>query len=141
MNLFCTLYLDEDVSVLLRDLSKARGFDVTTARDQEMLGKSDEEQLAYSASAERCLLTHNRVDFERLHTLYIETDKRHKGIIIATRRNPYDLTRRVAVLLDSLTADEIEGQLFYIYKQTVSDKVIPCRILIGSDETMKRKTK
>jgi len=114
VRLFCTLYLDEDVSVLLRTLLEARGFDVTTARDQGMLGKSDEEQLAYSASAERCLLTHNRVDFERLHTLYIETDKSHKGIIIAARRNPYRLAKRVAVLLDSLTADEVDGQLLYI---------------------------
>jgi hypothetical protein len=37
VKLFCTLYLDEDVSVLLGDLLDARGFDVTTARDQGML--------------------------------------------------------------------------------------------------------
>lgn len=54
MKLFCTLYLDEDVSVLLGELLDARGFDVITARDRGMLGKSDEEQLAYSASKERC---------------------------------------------------------------------------------------
>jgi predicted nuclease of predicted toxin-antitoxin system len=79
VKLFCTLYLDEDVSVMLGYLLDARGFDVTTARDQGMLGKSDEEQLAYSASKERCLLTHNRADFERLHKFYITTDKRHGG--------------------------------------------------------------
>lgn len=60
------------------------------------------------------MLTHNRADFERLHKCYITTGKRHGGLIVAMRRNPYDLAKRVAVLLDSLTADEIGGQLLYI---------------------------
>lgn len=91
-----------------------RGLDVTTAREENMLGKPDEEQLAYAASLERCILTHNRGDFEGLHAAYLTNDKRHAGIITANRRSPYEVARRVAILLDALTADEIANQLFYI---------------------------
>lgn len=114
MKLFATLYLDEDVSVLVATLLQVRGLDVTTAREQGMLGKSDETQLSYAVSLDRCILTHNRLDFEKLHADYIATGKHHAGIIIATRRNPRDLARRVSILCDSLTADEIANQLLYI---------------------------
>jgi hypothetical protein len=36
MKLFAELYLDEDVSVLVAALLRARGFDVITARDEGM---------------------------------------------------------------------------------------------------------
>lgn len=65
-SLFISLYLDEDVHVLVADLLKARGFDATTAREAEQLQKSDTEQLTYAVSQGRTLLTHNRVDFEIL---------------------------------------------------------------------------
>jgi hypothetical protein len=32
-----TLYLDEDVSVLIADIVESRGFEATTARDEEMI--------------------------------------------------------------------------------------------------------
>ena len=37
MKLFASLYLDEDASVLIADILRARGFDVTTARNEKML--------------------------------------------------------------------------------------------------------
>ena len=39
MKLFASLYLDEDASVLIEDILRARGFDVTTARNEKMLGR------------------------------------------------------------------------------------------------------
>jgi hypothetical protein len=114
MKLFADLYLDEDVSVLLANLLQARGLNVTTAREQSMLGKSDEAQLICAVSLKRCILTHNRLDFERLHKDYITTGSKHPGIIIAARRNVHELVRRVSLLCDSLTADEIENQLLYV---------------------------
>ena len=65
MKLFASIYTDEDVSKLVATLLRARGFDVMTTSEQGMLTQSDNKQLAYAASIERCLLTHNRVDFER----------------------------------------------------------------------------
>ena len=70
MKLFASLYLDEDVSILVADILRARGFDVITTRDEKMLGRDDAEQL--------------------------------------------EKARRIATLLDTLTAGEIENQLLYV---------------------------
>lgn len=72
-----------------------------------MLGKSDDEQLAFAASAEWCLLTHNRADFERLHLKYMAEEQQHSGIIVVPQKSPREIAQRVAILLDTLTADEI----------------------------------
>jgi len=37
LKLFASLYLDEDVSILVADILRARGFDVITAHDEKML--------------------------------------------------------------------------------------------------------
>jgi len=114
MKLFASLYLDEDVSVLIATLLRARGFDVVTTRDENMLGQADPFQLAHATSLERCIVTHNRVDFERLHQERLASGRAHFGIIVAARRSPYEIARRLAMLLNTLTADEIENQLLYI---------------------------
>lgn len=114
MKLFAAAYLDEDVSALVATLLRFRGLNVTTAREENMLGQPDEAQLAYAAQKERCILTHNRGDFEQLHLAYLKAGKHHAGIVIANRRSPYEIARRVAILFDTLTADEFETQLLYI---------------------------
>jgi hypothetical protein len=108
------LYLDEDVSVVLAAILAARGFGVVTARDAGQLGRSDSEQLAFGAAAGRVLLTHNRVDFERLHREWLETGRSHAGIIIARRRLPRDLAATAGRLLSRLRADSFRDQLLYV---------------------------
>lgn len=78
-----------------------------------MTGHSDAEQLAHAAAVERCLLTHNRVDFERLHLSYIQSDQQHSGIIVTPQNNAYEVAKRVGIILNTLTADEIYNQLLY----------------------------
>jgi hypothetical protein len=79
-----------------------------------MLGHHDSEQLEKAISLQCCLFTHNRVHYELLHRKAIEEEKKHFGIIIGSRRNVYELARRIAVLLNTLTADEIKNQLVYV---------------------------
>ena len=107
------LHCDEDVSVVVAAMLRARGFTVTTARDSGHLGRSDEAQLAFATEAGRALLTHNRVDFERLHRRWLESGRPHAGIIIARRRLPADLAGRVGRLLARLFAEDFANQLFY----------------------------
>ncbi len=114
MKLFAEVYLDEDVSVLIGTLLQARGFNACTARDEGMLGEDDPSQLAHAVSLERCIVTHNRVHFEQLHNGCLAGDQKYFGIIVATRRSPYEITRRLIVLLNTLTADEFEHQLLYV---------------------------
>lgn len=114
MNLFATLYLDEDVSALLAILLRARGIDTTTAREEQMLGRSDPDQLQQAVKSGRAIVTHNRVDFEEIHIEYIARGITHFGIIVAQRRDVYEIARHLGLLLDTLTADEVTNRLLYI---------------------------
>jgi predicted nuclease of predicted toxin-antitoxin system len=113
-HLFIRLYLDEDVHVLVADLLNARGFDVLTARDAGKLQASDDEQLAYAISQERALVTHNRSDFEALVQAYFDVERKHYGVILAVRRSPQDIGRRLLAILNQVTTDEMENQVRYI---------------------------
>ncbi|MBX3052501.1 MAG: DUF5615 family PIN-like protein [Caldilineaceae bacterium] len=114
MNLFATLYLDEDVSALLATLLRVRGIDTTTTREEDMLGRLDSEQMQRAVTLGRAIVTHNRVDFEEIHANCVEQDVEHFGVIVAQRRDVYEIARRLGLLLNRLTADEITNQLFYI---------------------------
>ncbi len=100
--------------MLVATMLRARGFDVTTTSEQGMLSQFDTQQLAYAASVDWCLLTHNRVDFERLHLEYMTEGREHSGIIVTPQKNAYEIVQRVAILLNTLTADEIANQLLYV---------------------------
>lgn len=112
--LFVDLYLDEDVNVLVADLVRARGFNAVTTQEAGRKGTSDADQLTFAASQQWTLLTHNRNDFEELAQEYFAAGKSHSGIIIATRRVPHEIARRLLVILNHVTADEVINQIRYI---------------------------
>lgn len=99
------VYLDEDVDVLLADLLGARGLRATITRDAGLLGKTDAEQLSFAASHGMAILTHNRVDFEKLHRQYLAAGATHSGILVAIRRRPRSLLANLLRLLNRLSAD------------------------------------
>ena len=109
-----SIYTDEDVDVLIKPLLHAKGLSVFTALDEGMLEKSDKEQLEHAIKLECVFLTHNRVHFEKLSSEFLEKGKGHYGVIVATRRNIYELARRIARLLKLHTAENIKNQLWYI---------------------------
>lgn len=113
-SLFIRLYLDEDVNILVADLLKARGFDVVTTRDARQLHASDSEQLAYGISQGKALVTDNRTDFEALIQAYFVSVQMHYGVILAVRRSPQDIAQRLLVILNQVTADELQNQVRYI---------------------------
>jgi Domain of unknown function (DUF5615) len=111
--LFIELYLDEDVDVFIAQLIRARGFVVTT-QEAGQLRNSDAEQLAYAVSQHKTLLIHNRVDFEALAQTYVAASQPHDGIIVAVRRPPWEVARRLLRILNSVTAEEMQNQVRYI---------------------------
>ncbi|HEV7682322.1 MAG TPA: DUF5615 family PIN-like protein [Pyrinomonadaceae bacterium] len=113
-HLFIEFYLDEDVSALVADLIRARGFAVKTTHEVGQKGRSDEEQLNYAVSRRTTLVTHNRPDFELLARQYFSSGLKHYGIIIAVRRPAHEIARRLLAILDQVTADEIEDQIRYV---------------------------
>ena len=112
--LFITIYLDEDVHVLVAPLLAHRNCLAVTARDAGQLGKSDPEQLEYATRRGMTIVTHNRGDFEALHRQYIATGQSHAGILIGMDNRPYTLARRILAAWDMYTADEMRNQLLYI---------------------------
>ncbi len=111
---FIELYLDEDVSVLVAELLRTRGFSAVTTRDAGQLHKSDDAQLDYAISQEMTFLTHNRADFEALALKYFEAGQKHYGIIIAVRHPSQEIARRLLLILNHVTADEMQNQVRYI---------------------------
>ena len=114
MNLFIRLYLDEDVDVLLAALIAARGFEAETTVGAGKTWESDLNQLLHAAATGHVLLTHNRVDFERLASDWNATGRHHAGIIVAVRRSPYEIARRLLILMNDMTAEEAVDEVIYI---------------------------
>ena len=112
--LFVTLYLDEDVDVLIARLVRAQGFDAITVLEAGRTRMSDPEQLEYAASVQRAIVTHNRRDFIKLAQEYTLAGRRHCGIILAVRRSPYQIAQSLLNLLNQITTDEMQDQVLYI---------------------------
>ncbi len=112
--LFIKLYLDEDVDVVIAAMLRARGFGVTTTQAEGNLGAADATQLAHAADKQMAVLTHNRQDFERLFEDCASSGRSHSGIIVAFRRPAREIVRRLIVILNSVTADEMDNQIRYV---------------------------
>ena len=61
------LYADKDFSFPAVEELRRFGHDVLTAQDDGRVRTPDRDVLARAHSLGRCVLTHNRWDFERLH--------------------------------------------------------------------------
>ena len=112
--LFIEIYLDEDVNVLIASLIRSRGFVVKTTQEGGNLGKTDAEQFEFTKSRKFVLLTHNRVDFEKIAQEHFESNKTHYGLIIAARHPPQEIVQRLLKVLNTFTADEMKNQIIYI---------------------------
>jgi predicted nuclease of predicted toxin-antitoxin system len=112
--LFIGLYLDEDVSVLVADLLRSRGYEADTTADAGNRGLSDEQQLQFATSRGLTVLTHNRNDFLALAEAWRVAGKPHGGIVIATRHEEARIVARLLKILDLFTADEMRDQVIYI---------------------------
>jgi hypothetical protein len=110
------LFIDEDAmdSRLLQAL-RARGVDVVTVADVNTASFSDEEQLQLSNQLGRVLYTFNAGDFFQLHSIYLETERSHTGIIISTQDYSVgEQMRRLLKLLESKTAEEMLNQVVFL---------------------------
>lgn len=112
--LFISLYFDQDVSIAVAEIVRARGYRVATTRDAGQLGASDADQLAIAAAQQMAIVTHNRIHFEQLATNYFHSGRTHGGIIIAVRRSESEIAQRLLTVLNSITADELDNQLIYL---------------------------
>lgn len=109
-----SIYCDEDVDILIKPLLEAKGFKVLTTLDENMLGAPDPRQMNYAIKRGCVFLTHNRADFEQLSLDLIQEGSNHSGVILATRRNVYELARRISRVLSGYNEETIKNQVLYL---------------------------
>ena len=110
-------YLDHNMDPRLASDLRGRGFDATYAQEVRNARATDEEHLRWAAAAGRVLLTYDRGDFHRLATEWAEAGDHHAGIVISAAPPllPYGtLLRRLLVLLDELSAEELADRLVWL---------------------------
>lgn len=114
MTQFPNLYFDEDVSVILAKTIAARGFEVVTTQEAGRRSQSDEYQLQTAVQHEAVLLTHNRLDFERLFSEWAEVEREHYGmILVKRRRHVSDMATRILKILNKYSAEDLKNRIFY----------------------------
>lgn len=111
---FIRLCLDEDVPPAVAVALRRRGFDAVSGHERGRRGRTDPEQLAYAAGDGGALFTFNAADFLRLHRDWIDSGHTHSGIIVAEQAPVGQLTRRLLKLLNSITADEMRNQIYWL---------------------------
>jgi predicted nuclease of predicted toxin-antitoxin system len=100
-------HMDPDIAAALRRVN----IDVTTAADQNFLGRSDEEHLQFALSAGRVIVTDD-ADFLALAT----TNPNHAGIVFC-RRTKHTLGAIIRFLIlvhDVCEPGEMIGRVEYL---------------------------
>ncbi len=105
--MFIKTYLDENISLVVAEILRSRGFEVITAQEAGNKGLSDEQQLEFALDRGMSILTHDRVDFEELANEYFADKKTHNGIIIVFPHPPQEIAQRMIVILNKITANEM----------------------------------
>ena len=111
------LYCDEDsMRHALVAALRARGMDVTTALEDNMVDRKDGEHLDHATRHDRVLFSFNRGDFYRLHTEYLMQGKTHAGIILANQQHygVGELMRRILRLAAAKSPEEMRNHIEFL---------------------------
>lgn len=101
MNRAFTVYLDENVDYAAIGPLRQRGYTVTTAQAEGTAGLDDDEQLAFAAQRDWLIVSHNQRHFRRWHSMFVQQQRPHAGIVILPGPSPLArLVLRLALLLD-----------------------------------------
>lgn len=104
-------HLDENMHSAVAIGLRRRGVDVTTTAEVGLIGYSDEEQLEFALREGRMLITQDN-DFLRLHA----QGSLHAGIAYYKpgTRSIGHILRSLIVIYDSMTHDEVMGQVLFL---------------------------
>jgi hypothetical protein len=112
--LFIHLYLDEDVHESIAPALRQRGYDAVAVREVNRRGLSDTDQLAFAVSRRLTVFSFNASDYVALHVNYVVAQREHAGIVISRQLTIGETLRRLLVLLDRVTAEEMRNQLRWL---------------------------
>jgi predicted nuclease of predicted toxin-antitoxin system len=110
-----SLYLDEDIRVLLGQVLRSRGYDVVHVLELGREGKSGLEQLDFSAGQGWAILTHNIKDYVKLAKSYEVPGKNHYGIIVSNHLPFAELLRRTLRLLSACSKEELINRFMWLH--------------------------
>ena len=106
-------YADENFPKRTIEELRNLGHDVLTAFDDGKAnqGIADEDVLARAVELKRLILTHNRLDFRKLH----EKNNKHYGIIICTEsKDRLELAQEIHAKIAD--CEKLEGELIRVYR-------------------------
>jgi hypothetical protein len=109
--------MDEDsMDQRLVKALRARGMDVQTALEADMVARPDEDHLAYAAQKGRVLYTFNVADFYRLHAHFLEQGRSHAGLVLASQQqySVGEQMRRLMRLRGQYPASEMENRVVFL---------------------------
>jgi len=95
---------------------RARGVDVETALDADMVAQPDEEHLKYAAQVGRVLRTFNVSDFYDLHTQFLEEGRSHAGLVLVSQQRYAvgEQMRRLLRLKAERTASDMKNRVVFL---------------------------
>lgn len=104
-------HLDENVSNAVAEGLRRRGISVTTTPEENLIGASDEEQLAFALSQERVMFTQDD-DFLRLH----QSNTAHAGITYCHQgsRSIGEIVKTLALIWEWVDPEDMVGQVEFI---------------------------
>ena len=104
--------MDRDLVRTLR----ARGLWVTTALEEEMIGRSDRDHLEHATAQGCALLSFNRGDFYRLHTHHLSRGMSHAGLILANQQQHSvgEQARRILRLAAARSAEDMRNWVEFL---------------------------
>ena len=111
------LYLEEDSMshALVRGL-RARGVDVVTALEEDMIERDDEEHLEFAAKIGRVLYRFNVADFYNLHGRYLSEGIDHAWVILR-RQQQFTIgeqLRRLLRLIANVPSEEMKSRVEFL---------------------------
>ena len=103
-------YVDEHIARAVVLGLRQRGIDVLTVPEANLLGATDEEQLAFARRESRVIFTRD-ADFLRLHASGLP----HAGIVCTGRHVSIgDMIRGLALIHEVLDIDDMQGCVEYL---------------------------
>jgi len=115
------IYADENAqSRALVKLLVHAGIECLTANDAATNGWPDGDQLAFAAGRGYVILTHDSVDFQRLHSEWSKAGREHAGVIIVTdNRMPTSLLfTRLMALQSSRSPETMRNAILFVAPTT-----------------------
>ncbi len=103
------LYLDEDISPVIARILRSRRYDVISAHEAGMLGKSDEEQIEFAHRENRIIVSFNSRHYAPLARKYFFSGKDHAGIVVSKVIDISEMIRLLINLLENAKAKNLKN--------------------------------